>query len=59
MLSTTNSRDIIDKVFKNGADVYIQKPSDFSQLKQVIFHALPIAVENIFSNGSLKYVLNA
>jgi CheY-like chemotaxis protein len=59
MLSTSNSRDIIDKVFKSGADVYIQKPCEFSQLKQVIFHALPIAVENKFSTGSLKYVLNA
>jgi CheY-like chemotaxis protein len=59
MFSTSNSRDKIGMVFKNGADVYIHKPSDFSQLKQVIFHALPIAVENIFSNGSLKYILNA
>ena len=59
MFSTSNSRDKIGMVFKNGADVYIHKPSDFSQLKQVIFHALPIAVENIFSNGSLKYILNS
>src|ERR1017187_105912 len=59
MFSTSNSRDKISTVFKNGADVYIHKPSDFSQLKQVIFHALPIAVENIFSNGSLKYILNS
>ena len=59
MFSTSNSRDKIGMVFKNRADVYIHKPSDFSQLKQVIFHALSIAVENIFSNGSLKYILNA
>ncbi len=59
MFSTSNSRDKIGMVFKNGADVYIHKPSDFSQLKQVISHALPIAVENMFSNGSLKYILNA
>ena len=59
MFSTSNSRDKIGMVFKNGADVYIHKPSDFSQLKQVIFHVLPIAVENIFSNGSLKYILNS
>jgi CheY-like chemotaxis protein len=59
IFSTSNSRDMIDKVFRNGADVYIQKPCDFSQLKQVIFHALPIAVENLFSNSSMKYILNA
>lgn len=59
MFSTSNSRDTIGMVFKSGADIYIHKPGDFSQLKQVILHALPIAVENIFSNGSLKYILNA
>lgn len=59
MFSTSKSNDKIGMVFKKGADVYIHKPSDFSQLKQVIFHALPIAVENKFSSGSLKYILNA
>jgi CheY-like chemotaxis protein len=59
IFSTSNSRDMIDKAFRNGADVYIQKPSDFSQLKQVIFHALPIAIEKMSSNSSLKYILNA
>ena len=59
MFSTSNSKDKIGMVFKSGADVYIHKPGDFSQLKQVILHALPIAVENIYSNGSLKYILNA
>jgi CheY-like chemotaxis protein len=57
--STSNSKDKIGIVFKNGANVYIHKPSEFSQLKQVIFHALPIAVENKFSKVSLKYILNA
>jgi CheY-like chemotaxis protein len=59
MFSTSKSIDKIGLVFKKGADVYIHKPSEFSQLKQVIFHALPIAVENKFSSGSLKYILNA
>jgi CheY-like chemotaxis protein len=59
MFSTSNSRDKIGMVFKNGAEVYIHKPAEFSQLKQVIFHALPIAVENKFSKGSIKYILNA
>ncbi len=59
MFSTSDSKDKIGVVFKGGADIYIHKPGDFSQLKQVILHALPIAVENIYSNGSLKYILNA
>jgi len=59
MFSTSSSQDKIDILFKKGADMYVRKPSDFSQLVQVIHHALPMATENIFSNGKLKYVLNA
>ena len=59
MFSTSSTHDKIDILFKTGADVYIRKPSSFSELVQVIHHALPIAAENIFSNGKLKYILNA
>ena len=59
MYSTSGSKDKINVLFNTGADVYIRKPSNFSQLVQVIHHALPMAAENIFSNGKLKYILNA
>jgi CheY-like chemotaxis protein len=59
IFSTSFPKAIIDKVFKMGANVYIRKPGDFAQLKQVIHNALPIATENHFSKGSLKYILNA
>jgi CheY-like chemotaxis protein len=59
MLSTSNSKDTISNVFRRGANVYIHKPGDFAQLKQVIHHALPIASEKIFSDSRVKYILNA
>ena len=59
MFSTSNEQDKIHILFKTGADVYIKKPSNFAQMVQVINHALPVAVENIFSNGKLKYIFNA
>ncbi len=59
MFSTSNSHDKINMLFKIGAHVYVHKPSGFEQLVQVIQHALPMAAENIFSNGQLKYILNA
>ncbi len=59
IFSTSYSQGTINTVFKSGAHVYIRKPGDFTQLIQVIQHALPIAVKNIFSNGKLKYILNA
>ena len=59
MFSTSNSKEKITALFKNGAHIYVHKPSDFAQLIQLINHALPLAVENIFSNGKLNYILNA
>ncbi|MFM9946396.1 MAG: response regulator [Saprospiraceae bacterium] len=59
IFSTLNDKQKIDMVFKSGGLVYVHKPGDFSQLKQVILHALPLAVENTFSKGALKYILNA
>ena len=59
MFSTSSSQDKINVLFKTGADVYVRKPSNFAQLVQVIHHALPMATENIFSNGKIKYILNA
>lgn len=58
ILSTSNSTEKIILHFEIGAKVYIQKPKDFSQLKQVIHHSIPISTEDI-AKGKLKYVLNA
>lgn len=59
MFSTSNSWDTINMLFKSGTNVYIHKPSDFAQLKQVIHHALPLAAEKSNSKNPLKYILNA
>ena len=59
MFSTTNSRDAMSALFKTGADVYIRKPGNFEQLKELIRYALPMATEKVFSNSQLKYILNA
>ena len=59
MFSTSGSQDKINVLFKTGAGVYKRKPKSFAQLVQVIHRALPLAAENIFLNGTLKYILNA
>lgn len=59
MFSTSNSWDTINQLFQTGANVYIHKPSDFEQLKQVIQHALPIASGITSGKNPLKYILNA
>ncbi len=59
MFSTSNSPTQIDTVFKIGAHVYIHKPGDFSQLKEVIRHALPIVAEKRSSKKPVRYIMNA
>ncbi len=59
IFTTAYSPDTISMAFKKGAHVYIHKPNDFSKLKQVIQHGLSMAGEKMFSNGRIKYILNA
>jgi CheY-like chemotaxis protein len=59
IFSTSNSRDAMTSLFKSGAHVYIRKPGNFQQLKELIYHALPLATDKLSSNSQLKYILNA
>lgn len=59
VFSTSKGEAIIKKVFKAGVHVYIRKPEDFGQLKEIINNALPMASEKKFATRSVKYILNA
>jgi CheY-like chemotaxis protein len=59
ILSTSNAKESISNTFRIRANVYIHKPGDFPELKQVINHAIPIATDKIFSHKKVKYILNA
>ena len=41
--STSFERDVVDLLYENGAQHYIRKPGDYTQLKKVIFKAIKIA----------------
>ena len=58
IFSTSKNEAVIRKVFKAGVHVYIGKPDDFAQLKEIINNAIAIASEKIFSISSVKYILN-
>src|ERR1035437_7817102 len=65
ILSTSYPQDkhyelgMISNLFNLGARVYIRKPTEFNQLKQLIDHSLRMVVEKVVSNIRLKYILNA
>lgn len=42
--STSSSETDIEKTFLNGANVYINKPNDFNELKEVLEKALKVMI---------------
>jgi len=50
--STSASKNDIEETFRNGANVYIKKPSDFSTLKQLLDKAVSVAL--IYKNQSFN-----
>ena len=59
IFSTSKSQEKIKILFKKGATIYVSKPGDYTQLKQVIQHALSMTLDKITSTKQLKYILNA
>ncbi|HLP20712.1 MAG TPA: response regulator [Chitinophagales bacterium] len=59
IFSTSSNEGIMKQLFKAGVHIYVRKPNDFQQLKEIIYNALPLAAEKTFSTSSVNYILNA
>lgn len=59
MISTANSTDKMQMLFKKGANIYVRKANTLEDLVQIIRNALPIALDSPFSDTNLKYIFNA
>ncbi len=46
IFSTSFEQDVVNLLYKKGANYYIRKPAEFSQLKKVIYQALLLATED-------------
>ena len=44
--STSLNSDIVNSLYESGANYYVRKPGDFSELKKVIFEVLTITSQN-------------
>ena len=42
MYSTSNDQDVVDRLYLNGAQYFIRKPSDISQFEKIIHHTLTL-----------------
>ena len=50
IFSSAYAPDIVDKLFKDGAQYYVRKPDDITDYKKVIFHALHLKHKSSFHN---------
>jgi CheY-like chemotaxis protein len=46
IFSTSSEQDIVNKLYRNGAQYYIRKPAEFSQLKKLLQQAVTIISES-------------
>ena len=58
MFSTSFEQEVVNQLYKNGAQYFLRKPSEFSQFKKIIKHAIAlIAQENILQPAREDFVL--
>lgn len=49
IFSTSFEKEMADLLYQNGANFYICKPSEFSELTKVIYHVLTISAKTNFT----------
>jgi len=58
MFSTSFEQEVVNLLYKNGAQYFIRKPSEISQFKKIIHHTLGlIAPENISRPARENFVI--
>lgn len=59
IFSTSYESEIVNRLYKNGAQYYIRKPNDFTQFKKVIYQALTLTEQTDISQPPReKFVLS-
>jgi len=59
IFSTSFELDMVNLLFKNGAQYYIRKPAEFNQFKNVIQHSLSLIRQGIITQpGRDEFVLS-
>jgi CheY-like chemotaxis protein len=58
IFSTSFEQEVVNMLFKNGAQYFIRKPSEFSQFKKILFHTLTLTMqENILQPTQENFVI--
>ncbi len=53
IFSTSYEQEVVNLLYKNGAQYFIRKPSEFRQFKKIIFHVLTLITQDLL-NGRAR-----
>ena len=56
VFSTSFEQEVVNLLYKNGAQYFIRKPSEFSQFKKIILQALTLVAKDLPTNKSMSSV---
>jgi CheY-like chemotaxis protein len=60
VISTSIQEDAVDRVYRQGASLYIVKPNDYRQLKKIIDEVLGMFADNVFIRPAKeKFIIQA
>jgi CheY-like chemotaxis protein len=58
IFSTSYEQEVVNSLYKNGAQYFIRKPAEFSQFKKIILHTLTLIMQkNISQPKKENFVL--
>lgn len=53
IFSTSYEQEVVNLLYKNGAQYFIRKPPEFRQFKKIIFHVLTLITQDLL-NGRVR-----
>jgi CheY-like chemotaxis protein len=60
VISTSIQQDAVNRVYRQGASLYVVKPNDYRQLKKIIDEVLGMFAGNVFIRpGKEKFIIQA
>ena len=54
IFSTSFEQEVVNLLYRNGAQFFIRKPSEFAQFKKIIKHTLALIIQNLPGGQSLN-----
>ena len=55
IFSTSFEQEVVNQLYKSGAQYFIRKPSEFSQFKKIIQHTITLLIQENISQPAREY----